>query len=247
MDMYKTLNIIVLIVFGLLLIFCILFLIIRIINVKKDNTMFRNVTNLLNNIANKLKNDLEDEKLKSEVKKVNTNNNKKRKKNNKQPTLFDELDINLDLEQEEEITKIPDNAFKVERVSKKNNAQALYDFKMVLPNKILFIKIIPNFSNAEICMNNAVKWQIKKSFNDKSNKFIDVDEFVRFDPQKEIDYIKTSKVALIYPHSNTILRYINECEMKFVTPKNDLNGLFVMTYQNLVDNYKDIKCEGKKI
>ena len=96
MDMYKTLNIIILIVFGLLLIFCILFLIIRIINVKKDNTMFRNVTNLLNNIANKLKNDLEDKKLKSDKKNVNTNINKKRKKNNKQPTLFDELDINLD-------------------------------------------------------------------------------------------------------------------------------------------------------
>ena len=49
----------------------------------------------------------------------------------------------------------------------------VYDFVLTLDqfkysvNKILFIKIIPNFFNAEICMNNAVKWQIKKSFNDK--------------------------------------------------------------------------------
>jgi hypothetical protein len=35
--------------------------------------------------------------------------------------------------------------------------------------------------------------------------------------------------------------------MKFVTPKNNLNGLFVMTYNDLLENYKNIKCEGKKI
>ena len=228
----------------LLLIFFII--IIKIITAAKDNRMYKNITNLLNDIAKKLKLDLEFEKEK--IKEENAKKEEpKKKKKGKVPTLFDELDINIDLEVDEEVKKLPDNVFSVERISKKNNASELYDFKMILPNKILFIKIIPNFSNAEICMNNAVKWQIRKSFNDNSNHFIDVDEFVRFDPQKEIDYIKTSKVAIIYPNANTILRYVNECEMKFVTPKNNLNGLFVMTYNDLLENYKNIKCEGKKI
>ena len=244
----QVLNIFICVIVAIVFVLIISISIYKFVNKVKDNTMYKNVTTLLEDISSKMKNDLNFEKEIKEEKEVAKAKTQKIKKKKKETTLFDELDINFNLNDEDENVNLNSNdLFKLKRISKKNNAQELYDFKMILPNKILFIKIIPNYSNAEICMNNATKWQIRKSFNDTKENYIEIDEFVRFDAQKETKDIKACKLALVYPNANAILRYVNECEMKFVTPKTDLNGLFVMTYQDLKTNYNDIKCEGKKI
>ena len=47
---------------------------------------------------------------------------------------------------------------------------------------------------------------------------------------------KNKKIFLIYPNARLLLMYINECEMKFVTPKTNINGSNVITFVDLMAN-----------
>ena len=67
--------------------------------------------------------------------------------------------------------------FKLERIMK-----AQYDYVFHTPYCKYYIKVIPNLANEEICVNNSVKWQLRKSFNDESMRFVDhVEGLMRMD------------------------------------------------------------------
>lgn len=110
-----------------------------------------------------------------------------------------------------------------------------YDIYFETKNNIYFIKIVYNFSNAEICINNAVKWETRTSPMDNKTKFIEgIDSLMikKFDSIKK----KVNKLYIVYPNAHSILKYINECEMIFVDEKTDCYGANVITYQKLKDN-----------
>ena len=121
-----------------------------------------------------------------------------------------------------------------------------YDYVFYAEDKILFIKIIPNSGNAEICVNNSVKWQIRKSIDDRSLNFVpNVEKFMRYkitnDDCKDVKITseyKAYKIFLIYPNARSLLRYINECEMEFVYPQTDVYGTRIITYKALNEHHE---------
>ena len=123
--------------------------------------------------------------------------------------------------------KSRENEFEVKRSNEKS-----YDYIFKTPNNVFYIKIIPNFSNHEICINNSVKWQIRKSFGDDSLNFVEgVEDLMRL----EFSEKNSKKLYVIYPNAKALLKYINECEMVFVKPETDVYGATVISYQAIKD------------
>ena len=135
--------------------------------------------------------------------------------------------------------KSRENEFEI----KKSNDKS-YDYIFKTPNNVFYIKIIPNFSNYEICINNSVKWQIRKSFGDDSLNFVEgVEDLMRM----EFSERNAKKLYVIYPNAKALLKYINECEMVFVKPETDVYGASVVSYQAIkeIPNLLEI-IENKK-
>ena len=114
-----------------------------------------------------------------------------------------------------------------------------YDYIFETPLYIYYIKIVPNTSNQEICVNNSVKWQLRKSFNDETMRFVEnIEGLMRMDiPSSK----PLKKLYIIYPNARTLLKYINECEMVFIHPTTDVYGANIIPFVQLKDNPNLIK------
>ena len=118
------------------------------------------------------------------------------------------------------------NEYHLERIYSKEP----YDYIFRTPNHNYYIQVVPNFGAYEICINNSVKWQIRKSFNDNSMNFVpNVEKLMRLD----LEDPKAKKLYIIYPNATSLLKYINECEMIFVRPETDVYGTNVIPYTGL--------------
>ncbi len=124
--------------------------------------------------------------------------------------------------------KSRENEFEIKRTS----GEKAYDYTFKTPTSIFYIKVVPNFSNYEICINNSVKWQIRKSFGDDSLNFVEgVENLMRM----EFSEKNAKKLYIIYPNAKALLKYINECEMVFVKPETNIYGASVISYQAIKD------------
>ncbi len=111
-----------------------------------------------------------------------------------------------------------------------------YDYYFEGPNHIYFVKVIYNFANHEICINNAIKWQLRRiNENQEKTMFVEgIEALMRFDFGKTSK--KAHKLFIIYPNTRALLKVINECEMVFVYPDTDVYGANVVSYKRLVEN-----------
>lgn len=116
-----------------------------------------------------------------------------------------------------------------------------YDYVFDTPAYLYYIKVIPNQGNQEICVNNSVKWQLRKSFNDESMRFVaQVEGLMRMDIDSHKPY---KKIYIIYPNARSLLKYINECEMIFIHPDTDVYGTNIIPYVALKENPKLLRVE----
>ncbi len=116
-----------------------------------------------------------------------------------------------------------------------------YDYIFDTPACTYYIKVISNAANQEICVNNSVKWQLRKSFNEEQMRFAEhVEGLMRLD----IDSKKTyKKLYIIYPNARSLLKYINECEMVFIHPYTDVYCTNIIPYARLKENPQLIKIK----
>lgn len=126
------------------------------------------------------------------------------------------------------LDKNPD--FKFEEVSKRE-----FDYIFETYRFKYLIKVVPNFNNQEITVNNSVKWQLRKSFRDESLRYVNgIEPLMRLDIQNDTKKVK--KLYIVYPNARSLLKYINECEMEFVHSDTDVYGTNIITYVNLDKN-----------
>lgn len=112
-----------------------------------------------------------------------------------------------------------------------------YDYILKTRDYFYYIKVVDNNGGHEICVNNSVKWQIRKSFNDESMHFVpEIEELMRMELPREDENRIPRKLYIIYPNARSLLRYINECEMEFVHPNTDVYGTNIITYNDLKEN-----------
>lgn len=128
-----------------------------------------------------------------------------------------------------------------EYLKKQNNPYTLeiltndiYDLDLKVNNKHYAIKllIVPDYS--EIQINNRSTWEVKYGAGNTPGKpqthkryLNEISSFQAKDFEYEI-----TKVVLIYPKPKKIVKYINECEIVFVTPKIDVYGSRIITTDN---------------
>lgn len=112
----------------------------------------------------------------------------------------------------------------------------VYDFYFESTNSIYYIKTINNFSNQEICINNAIKWQLRtyNSHNEKLSFVEGIEPLMRLDLNNTKK--REHKLFIIYPSVTALLKVINECEMIFVYPDTDVFGATVASYKKLLED-----------
>lgn len=68
------------------------------------------------------------------------------------------------------------------------SAEAEYDYQLKTNKTVYYFKVIPNFDSEEITINNSVKWQLRKSFNDETMRFVpDVEGFMRYEIPSDLE------------------------------------------------------------
>ena len=104
-----------------------------------------------------------------------------------------------------------------------------HDYYFETPTKRYYIKIVYNPGNHEICVNNALKWQLRRTFVDEKMYFVEgIEPLMRMEfPQSNKE---SKKIYVIYPNAKSLLKYINECEMVFIHPTTDVYGTNIITF-----------------
>lgn len=112
----------------------------------------------------------------------------------------------------------------------------VYDYYIETNNHRYYIKLINNPYNQEICVNNAIKWQLRRCVKEKEIRFVDgVEQLMRMDIKKGE---KTAhKLYIIYPNCKALFKVINECEMIFVNPDTDIYGSNIITFKQLQEDH----------
>ena len=113
----------------------------------------------------------------------------------------------------------------------KSQYKNLYDYLLKTKNFDYYIKIVQNHNLNEITVNSSVKWYVRKNAK-KGFYLADIEPFIRMNFNSEDKKI-VRKIILVYPESNSLLRYINDCELEFITPYTEIYGCYVMTYKQL--------------
>ena len=117
--------------------------------------------------------------------------------------------------------------YKIEHVKKD-----AYDFYYEDPKNIYYIKIVNNPMNKEICVNNAIKWQLRTHGSVDEMTFVEgIDGLMRMDLKRQGK--KQYKLYIVYPTARALLKVINECEMTFIYPDTDVYGTRIITYVTL--------------
>ena len=114
-----------------------------------------------------------------------------------------------------------------------------FDYEMQYNNKIYLIKLIYHPSCAEINVNSKDYWQINRgvvSSRKDGEQMKGVYDLINYN-LRENNYPKnTVKLYVIYPDSTGLLKVINECEMKFISPSTDIYGTKINRFKDLEEN-----------
>ena len=120
------------------------------------------------------------------------------------------------------------------------SAHPAYDYLIESEEYKYYVKLIHNPNNQEICVNNAIKWQLRNGLHEKGLRFVEgVELLMRMDIKNNGK--KVRKLFIIYPNSRALLKVINECEMIFVNPKTDIYGANIVTYRQLEEDHNLIE------
>ena len=115
-----------------------------------------------------------------------------------------------------------------------------YDFYYEDSKNIYYIKIVNNPLNKEICVNNAIKWQLRTHGAIDEMNFVEgIDGLMRMDLKKQGK--EQHKLYIVYPTARALLKVINECEMIFIYPDTNVYGANIITYVELKEHPELIK------
>lgn len=110
-----------------------------------------------------------------------------------------------------------------------------YDLVYEDDKRVIYVKIVYNPANREICVNNAIKWQLRTHGGSEEMSFVEgIEALMRMDVKQKEKYNK--KVYIVYPSARALLKVINECEMVFIYPETDVYGTYILSYNDLKEN-----------
>lgn len=126
------------------------------------------------------------------------------------------------------------------KIIQKNKA---FDYEMNYNGKIYLVKLVYHPSCAEINVNSKNYWQINKgvvSSRKTGEKMDGVYDLINYDLALNNYPKNTVKLYVIYPDCVRMMKVLNECEMKFITPDTNIYGTKVNRYKDLEENIDKI-------
>lgn len=118
----------------------------------------------------------------------------------------------------------------------------VYDLYFEGDESIYYVKVLDKLTGKEVCINNALKWQIREYGLEQSMHFVEgIEGLMRMDWTPNSSK-RQHKLFLIYPNARALLKVINECEMAFIYPDTDVYGTQVINWRLLKDHleYLDV-------
>lgn len=114
-----------------------------------------------------------------------------------------------------------------------------FDFEMNYNNKTFLIKMIYHPKKHEINVNSPNYWQVNRgtvSSRKSGEQMKNVYDLLKYKPLENGYPKNTVRLYVIYPNSRSLMKVINECEMKFIKPETDIYGCRINNYTDLKDN-----------
>lgn len=112
-----------------------------------------------------------------------------------------------------------------------------YDFKLTIKSEQYVLKIISIEKNAEITINNPITWELHFG----GGEFIGKPYRHRRFLTEIIPFLKlkteAKKIAIVIPDAKRVLKWINESEMKIITPDQTIDGVRIMNIDDFFNFY----------
>ena len=111
-----------------------------------------------------------------------------------------------------------------------NSNNPIFDYKLTILDKVYLIKLLGIPSYAEVQINNVTTWEVKYGAGKNPGKtqpfkkyVHGIEDFMNY-KQNENEI----RVVVLSPNAKKITKYINECEIVFVTSKTNVYGVRVI-------------------
>ncbi len=111
-----------------------------------------------------------------------------------------------------------------------NSNNNIYDYKLTIEDKVYLVKLLGIPTYAEVQINNVTTWEVKYGAGKNPSKVQPfkkyvhgIESFMNYKPEDD-----SIRVVVLSPNAKKITKYINECEIVFVTPKTNVYGIRVI-------------------
>ena len=111
-----------------------------------------------------------------------------------------------------------------------NSNNSIYDYKLTISDKVYLVKLLGIPSYAEVQINNVTTWEVKYGAGKNPGKtqpfrkyVHGIESFMNFKPEEN-----EIRVVVLTPTAKKITKYINECEIVFVSSKTNVYGVRVI-------------------
>ncbi len=109
-----------------------------------------------------------------------------------------------------------------------------YDYELNLGESICLVKVLYNYRNQEISVNNKNYWQLNDKVVSSKRSGTKLEGIYDLVNQTEFPYNKPiKKIYLIYPSARVLLKAVNESELIFITPNVDCYGVNLVKFDEL--------------
>lgn len=110
------------------------------------------------------------------------------------------------------------------------SGNSTYDYKLTIGEKVYLVKLLGIPSFAEVQINNVTTWEVKYGAGRNPGKTQPFKKYAHgiegFMNLKTND--NETRVVVLSPNAKKITKYINECEIVFVTSKTNVYGVRVI-------------------
>lgn len=116
-----------------------------------------------------------------------------------------------------------------------NEENKPYDYLISNENTTFIVKLIKIPEYSEIQINNKVTWEVKYGAGNTVGKAQPYKKYLKeIEPFMNLDVDNSfTKVVIATPKPKKMVKYINECEIVFVTPKTDVYGVKLISLNDL--------------
>lgn len=114
-----------------------------------------------------------------------------------------------------------------------------YDYIVDTNSFVFLIKVVYNFAEHEISINNKNYWQLNDTVVASKKSGTKIEGIYDLINNDTFSFNKPhKKVYVVYPSSRVLVKAVNESELTFITPEMDCYGVNVVKFDEIKEIFK---------